>query len=60
MTQLINLSNTPKSVFNPDDPISEILAYFKDTGNYEALASDGVNTGLITARERARCIDSVK
>jgi CBS domain-containing protein/ribosome-associated translation inhibitor RaiA len=50
-TEIINLSNTPKSVFNPDDPISEILAYFKDTGNYEAVASDGANTGLITARD---------
>jgi hypothetical protein len=30
-TEIINLSNTPKSIFNPDDAISEILAYFKDT-----------------------------
>lgn len=50
-SQITNLSNTPKSVFNPDDPVSKILAYFKETGNYEAVASDGANTGLITARD---------
>ena len=50
-TKITNLSNTPKNVFNPDDPVSKILAYFKDTGNYEAVASDGTNTGLITARD---------
>ena len=50
-TEITNLSNKPKSVFNPDDPVSKILAYFKDTGNYEAVASDGTNTGLITARD---------
>jgi CBS domain-containing protein/ribosome-associated translation inhibitor RaiA len=50
-TEITNLSSTPKSVFNSDAPVSKILAYFKDTGNYEAVASDGTNTGLITARD---------
>ena len=50
-TEITNLSHTPKSVFNPDDPVSKILAYFKDTGHYEAVASDGANTGLITVRD---------
>lgn len=50
-TEITNLSNTSKSVFNPDDPTSKILAYFKDTGNYETVASNGTNTGLITARD---------
>ena len=50
-TEITNLSHTPKSVFNPDDPVSKILAYFKDTGYYKAVVSDGANTGLITVRD---------
>jgi CBS domain-containing protein/ribosome-associated translation inhibitor RaiA len=50
-TEITNLSHTPKSIFNPDDTVSKILAYFKDTGHYEAVASDGANTGLITVRD---------
>jgi CBS domain-containing protein/ribosome-associated translation inhibitor RaiA len=50
-TEIINLSQTPRSVFNPDNPASKILTYFKDTGHYEAVASDGANTGLITVRD---------
>ena len=33
------------------DTTSKILAYLKDTGRYEAVVSDGVNTGLITLRD---------
>jgi CBS domain-containing protein/ribosome-associated translation inhibitor RaiA len=50
-TEITNLSQTPRSVFNPDNPVSKILTYFKDTGRYEAVASDGANTGLITVRD---------
>jgi CBS domain-containing protein/ribosome-associated translation inhibitor RaiA len=50
-TEIINISQTPRSVFNPNDPASKILAYFKDTGHYEAVANDGANTGLITVRD---------
>jgi predicted transcriptional regulator/ribosome-associated translation inhibitor RaiA len=50
-TEIKNLSQTPRSVFNPDNPASKILTYFKDTGHYEAVASDGANTGLITVRD---------
>jgi CBS domain-containing protein/ribosome-associated translation inhibitor RaiA len=50
-TEIINISQTPRSVFNPDDPASKILAYFKDTSHYEAVANDGDNTGLITVRD---------
>jgi predicted transcriptional regulator/ribosome-associated translation inhibitor RaiA len=50
-TEITNLSQTPRSVFNPDSPASNILTYFKDTGRYEAVASDGANTGLITVRD---------
>ena len=50
-TEILNLSYTPRSVFNPNDPTSKVLAYFKDTGHYEAVASDGANTGLITVRD---------
>jgi predicted transcriptional regulator/ribosome-associated translation inhibitor RaiA len=50
-TEITNLSHTPRSVFNPESPASKILTYFKDTGHYEAVASDGANTGLITVRD---------
>jgi CBS domain-containing protein/ribosome-associated translation inhibitor RaiA len=50
-TDIAILSHTPRSVFNPDNPTSKILTYFKDTGHYEAVASDGANTGLITIRD---------
>ena len=50
-TEITNLSNKPKSVFNPDDSVSKILFYFKDTGHYEAVASDGARTGFISVRD---------
>ncbi|TFH06816.1 MAG: CBS domain-containing protein, partial [Nitrosomonadales bacterium] len=50
-TEIVNLSQIPRIVFNPTDTISKILAYLKDTGHYEAVVSDGVNTGLITLRD---------
>ena len=50
-TEIVNLSQTPRSVFNPMDTTSKILAYLKNTGHYEAVVSDGVNTGLITLRD---------
>ena len=50
-TEITNFSNKPKSIFNPDDSVSKILSFFKDTGNYEAVASDGDRTGLISVRD---------
>ena len=50
-TEIVNLSQIPRSIFNPTDTISKTLAYLKDTGQYEAVVSDGVNTGLITLRD---------
>jgi len=50
-TKIANLHHKPGSIFYPDDPTSKVLGYFKDTGVYEAVASDGSNTGLITVRD---------
>jgi len=50
-TYITILSHTPRNVFNPDNPASTILTYFKDTGHCEAVASDGANIGLITIRD---------
>ncbi len=50
-TEITNLTKTQRNVFNPDDQTSKVLAYFKDTEHYEAVASDETNTGLITVRD---------
>ena len=50
-TEIINLYHDPGSIFSPDDITSKVLGYFKDTGNYETVASDGNDTGLITVRD---------
>ncbi|MFP3951944.1 MAG: CBS domain-containing protein [Candidatus Bathyarchaeia archaeon] len=50
-TKIINLYHDPGRIFNPDDTTSKVLGYFKDTGHYEAVASEGANTGLITVRD---------
>ena len=50
-TELINIRHEHGSVFHPDDITSKVLGYFKDSNRYEAVASDGNNTGLITVRD---------
>ncbi len=49
-TEITNLHHDPGSIFSPEDPTSKILGYFKDTGSYETVATDGYNTGLVTVR----------
>ena len=50
-TKIVNLHHNPGSIFHPEDPTSKVLGYFKDTGIYETVASDGANSGLITVRD---------
>ena len=50
-TQITNLHHDPGTIFSPDDPTSKVLGYFKDTGSYETVATDGANTGLVTVRD---------
>ncbi len=49
-TRITNLHD-PGKIFKPNDPTSQVLGYFKTTGSYETVASDGDNTGLITVRD---------
>jgi len=50
-TQITELFHNPGSVFSPDDQASKLLGYLKDTGRYEAVASDGGRTGIVTVRD---------
>ncbi|OGD52288.1 hypothetical protein A3K81_01365 [Candidatus Bathyarchaeota archaeon RBG_13_60_20] len=43
--------HSPGSVFSPDDQASKVLGYLKDTGRYEAAASGGGRTGIVTVRD---------
>lgn len=48
---ITNLYHDPGRIFNPDDTVNKVLGYFKDTARYEAVASKGNNTGLVTVRD---------
>ena len=50
-TRVSELSHSHGSVFSPDDQASKVLGYLKDTGRYEAVASGGGRTGIITVRD---------
>ena len=49
-TRITNLHHDAGKIFKPNDSTSKVLGYFKETGSYETVASDGDNTGLITVR----------
>lgn len=50
-TELSKFMSSNINVFSPNDQASKVLGVLRDTGRYEAVATDGSRTGVITVRD---------